>query len=83
MLACGPPPQFLIGGFVGWFVAGGLAVLGPCCDRAEGVLAAARGDRAAASAAFERAITGFESLHAVAEAGATRKMLELDPQLSR
>ena len=43
----------------------------------------ARGDRTAASAAFERAITGFESLHALAEATATRKMLELDPQLSR
>ena len=64
-------------------LTGGLAVLGPCCDRAEGVLAAARGDRTAASAAFERAITGFESLHALAEATATRKMLELDPQLSR
>ncbi len=56
--------------------AAGLAVLGPCCDRAEAVLAVARGDREAASAAFDRAIAGFEALNAQAEAAATRKLRE-------
>ncbi len=55
---------------------GGLAVLAPCCDRAEAILAAARGDRAAAAAAFDRAVAGFESLHAWAEAEVTRRLRE-------
>ena len=61
----------------------GLAVLGPCCDRAEGLLAAARGDRTAASTMLDRAVAGFESLQAYPEAEATRKLLELESQLSR
>jgi hypothetical protein len=61
----------------------GLAVLGPCCDRAEAFVASARGNRAAASEALERALGGFESLHVYAEARATRGLLELDVQLSR
>ncbi|OLD49994.1 MAG: hypothetical protein AUI42_05380 [Actinobacteria bacterium 13_1_40CM_2_65_8] len=56
----------------------GLALLGPCCDRAEGQLARARGDRAGAVAAFERALAGFEALHAAAEAADTRSALTLE-----
>jgi tetratricopeptide (TPR) repeat protein len=54
----------------------GLALLGPCCDRAEGLLASARGDRVGAVAAFERALAGFEAFKAGAEAAVTRKTLE-------
>ncbi len=53
----------------------GLAVLGPCCDRAEGVLAGARGDRERAFLTLERAIAGFEALRTRSEADATRVML--------
>ncbi len=55
--------------------APGLAVLAPCCDRAEGLLARSRGNRGTAAAAFERAISGFEALNARAELAATRKLL--------
>jgi class 3 adenylate cyclase len=55
----------------------GLAVLGPCCDRAEALVARARGDDAASAAAFERALTGFEALKAGAEAAATREAMPL------
>jgi hypothetical protein len=53
----------------------GLAVLGPCCDRAEGLVARARGDGPASTAAFERALNGFDALGAGAEAALTRKMM--------
>jgi len=53
----------------------GLAVLAPCCDRAEGLLARAGGDPAQAADAFGRALAGFEMLHALAEFTATRKLL--------
>jgi hypothetical protein len=55
----------------------GLAMLGPCCDRAEALLARARGDGAASAAAFERALAGFEALKAGAEAAATREAMSL------
>lgn len=55
--------------------ARGLAILGPCCDRAEGLMARARGDQAAATAALERAVTGFEGLKAGAEAKLTRQLV--------
>ena len=53
----------------------GLAILGPCCDRAVGVLARARGDETSASAAFERALVGFEALKAATEAEAMRALI--------
>jgi hypothetical protein len=53
----------------------GLAILGPCCDRAESLVARARGEAMAATVAMERALAGFEALHAGAEAAATRKLL--------
>jgi len=53
----------------------GLALLGPCWDRAAGRLAGARGDHAGAVAALERALAGFEALNAAAEAAATREAL--------
>jgi tetratricopeptide (TPR) repeat protein len=56
----------------------GLALLGPCCDRAEGLIASARGDSAAAVAALERALTGFMELKARTEADITRKALDLE-----
>jgi class 3 adenylate cyclase/tetratricopeptide (TPR) repeat protein len=56
----------------------GLAVLGPCCDRAEGLLAIARGNRNRSAEAFERALAGFAALKAGAEATATREVIALD-----
>ena len=56
----------------------GLAILGPCCDRAYGLVAQARGDRIAAVAAFERALAGFDALSAGTEAAATRRLLALE-----
>ena len=56
----------------------GLAILGPCSDRAEGLVAFARGDRTAATAALDRALSGFDALNAGAEAAATRKLMTLD-----
>jgi class 3 adenylate cyclase/tetratricopeptide (TPR) repeat protein len=53
----------------------GLAVLGPSCDRAEGVLAHARGDPARGFATLERAVAGFEALGTRAEVDATREIL--------
>jgi hypothetical protein len=53
----------------------GLAVLAPCCDRSEGLLARARGNEQAARAALERAISRFEALNARAEVVATQKQL--------
>jgi hypothetical protein len=57
----------------------GLAILNPCCDRAEGLVARAHGDEMAAAAALERALGGFDALNAGAEAAATRKLLTLAP----
>ena len=53
----------------------GLKILGPCCDRAEGLVARERGDRATATVALERAILGFDALKAGAEAAATSDLL--------
>jgi tetratricopeptide (TPR) repeat protein len=56
----------------------GLAILGPCCDRAEGLVALARGDRMAATVALERAVNGFDALKAGSEAAATRQLLTVE-----
>lgn len=56
----------------------GLAILEPCCDRAEAMVAFARGDRIAARDGFARALAGFDALNAGAEAAATRKLMTLD-----
>ena len=53
----------------------GLAILGPCCDRAEARLAQARGDGKLAAAGLERAFAGFELLNAAMEAAATRRLI--------
>jgi hypothetical protein len=58
----------------------GLAILGPGCDRAEGLVARARGDAVAATAALERALAGFDALNAGAEAAVTRQLLTLGNQ---
>jgi hypothetical protein len=55
--------------------AAGLAVLTPCCDRAEGLLARAGGDLVQASAALDRAQSGFRALHAHREFSATSRLL--------
>ncbi len=60
----------------------GLALLGPCCDRAEGQLASARGDSAGSVAAFERALAGFEALNVRVEADITRGALTLESSRS-
>jgi class 3 adenylate cyclase/tetratricopeptide (TPR) repeat protein len=60
----------------------GLAILGPCCDRAEGLVARAHGDQMAATAALERALAGFDAFHAGAEAAVTRRLLALEPPSS-
>ena len=56
----------------------GLALLGPCCDRADGLIASAHGESAGAVAALERALTGFIAFKARAEADDTRKLLDLE-----
>ena len=53
----------------------GLAILGPCCDRAEGLAARARGNGTTATALLERALRGFEALNAGSETMATRHLL--------
>lgn len=53
----------------------GLAVLGPCCDRAEGLVALSRKDHTAAYAAFKLALSGFEALKAEVEAAGTRRLI--------
>jgi class 3 adenylate cyclase len=55
--------------------ASGLAILLPCCDRAEALLERARGNDSAAAAAFERALAGFDALGARTELADTRKRL--------
>jgi hypothetical protein len=55
------------------FVAG-LAILGPCCDRAEALVRRHRGDKSAVEL-LERAEKSFEELHAGAELAATHALL--------
>jgi hypothetical protein len=50
-------------------------MLAPCCDRAEALLARVESDETKASAAFERALAGFEALRALTELAATQKLL--------
>jgi len=54
---------------------GGLALLPPTCDRAEGDVAAAGGDTAAARRLWTRALEGFERLGVPYEAARTRERL--------
>lgn len=53
----------------------GNALLGPVCDRAEGLMAAATGDSAAAASALRRALAGFEMLGAAFEVARTQERL--------
>jgi class 3 adenylate cyclase len=53
----------------------GNALLGPVCDRAEGLMAAAAGDRALAPPALHRALVGFEALGAAFEVARTQERL--------
>jgi len=52
----------------------GLAILGPCCDRAEALVRRRKGDQSAEEL-LRRAEQGFEELHAGAELTATRALL--------
>ena len=54
--------------------ADGLALLGPCCDRAEALVQESKGDQSAADL-LERAEAGFEAFNAGAELAATRKLM--------
>jgi class 3 adenylate cyclase/tetratricopeptide (TPR) repeat protein len=56
-------------------VARGMAVLGPACDRAEGVMLAASDDSAGAAKLLRQALDRFESLPAPFEAARTREEL--------
>jgi class 3 adenylate cyclase/tetratricopeptide (TPR) repeat protein len=56
-------------------VARGLVVLGPACDRAEGVLLAATGDPEGGLQALRSALDGFEALRVPFEAARTREEL--------
>jgi class 3 adenylate cyclase len=60
---------------VGRALNGGLAVLPPTCDRAEGDVMAAAGDPAAARVLWTRALDGFERLGIPYEAARTRERL--------
>jgi hypothetical protein len=60
---------------VGRALDGGLAVLPPTCDRAEGDVMAAAGDPAAARVLWTRALEGFERLGIPYEAARTRERL--------
>jgi hypothetical protein len=53
----------------------GNVLLGPVCDRAEGLMAAAEGDPAAATAALRRALAAFETLGAAFEVALTQEQL--------
>ncbi|HEX2680710.1 MAG TPA: hypothetical protein VHQ03_05405, partial [Candidatus Dormibacteraeota bacterium] len=53
---------------------GGLAILGPCCDRAEALLRKHQADPTA-DVLFERAEKGFQALEARAELEATRALI--------
>jgi hypothetical protein len=52
-----------------------MAPLGPSCDRAEGLLAAANGEKEQAAAALRSALDGFERLRVPFEAARTREAL--------
>ena len=60
---------------VGRGLDGGLALLPPTCDRAEGDVAAAGGDTAAARRLWTRALEGFERLEVPYEAARTKERL--------
>jgi class 3 adenylate cyclase len=60
---------------VGRGLNGGLALLPPTCDRAEGDIAAAGGDTAAAHRLWTRALEGFERVGVPYEAARTRERL--------
>jgi class 3 adenylate cyclase/tetratricopeptide (TPR) repeat protein len=60
---------------VGRELDGGLALLPPTCDRAEGDVAAARGDTAAARRLWTGALEGFERLGVPFEAARTKERL--------
>lgn len=60
---------------VGRGLDGGLALLPPTCDRAEGDVAAAGGDTAAARRLWTRALEGFERLGVPYEAARTEERL--------
>ena len=60
---------------VGRGLDGGLALLPPTCDRAEGDVAAAAGDTAAARRLWTRALEGFERLGVPYEAAGTKERL--------
>jgi hypothetical protein len=66
-------------------VSRGLAVLGPACDRAEGVLLRATGDAERGGRLLGKALDGFETLRVPFEAARTREELaRLDgPELAR
>jgi hypothetical protein len=53
----------------------GNALLGPVCDRAVGLMAAATGDAAVAPPAFRRALAGFEMLGAAFEVARSQERL--------
>jgi DNA-binding SARP family transcriptional activator len=55
--------------------AGFLATVTPTCDRAEGAMRAAAGDRAAAAALLTRAVAGFERLSMPLSAARARERL--------
>ena len=60
---------------VGRGLDGGLALLPPTCDRAEGDVAASRGDTAIARRLWTRALEGFERVGVPYEAARTRERL--------
>ena len=60
---------------VGRGLNGGLALLPPTCDRAEGDIAAAGGDTAAAHRLWARALEGFERVGVPYEAARSRERL--------
>ena len=63
--------------------AGYLAVVTPTCDRAEGVVLGAAGDRSAAVTLLDRAVAGFDRLAMPLQAARTRELLAaIDPQRS-
>ncbi|NMO49730.1 AAA family ATPase [Actinoplanes sp. TBRC 11911] len=63
--------------------AGFLATVTPTCDRAEGVVRAAAGDRATAQALFTRAVAGFDRLSMpLAAARARERLATVSPRRS-
>lgn len=56
-------------------LSGGMVVLLPTCDRAQGWVAAASGDGMAALRSLDRAVEGFDRLNVPFEAARTRELL--------